>query len=414
MAAMIRCVSIVAALLLVNVAAKTNKDKVRAQIHREWGHVIWGDHIGHDDYLRGIAAVVGDFICEGACGFTTRYLEDLVDRQVEAFTSAATWKQVGQNFIRQLARNPGVVRDILAGNAMVKATVGIASYNHWTDECRFCKPCTWCTPRFNCNDCGTYRVSRPNTHQPYFGFTVRSQTKEYQFSITNGCHKDVSVAIRYLPTGGSWESKCWYQIRPGKTITPASGPKLRTTNALWYYYAEANGGSYTWQGTDTTRTCAGRSLRMRKATSYSGNKLTLRLTCGNFRTRKAPSNMTDIDVKAEVSDQHFCELANHDASDGQPPDAGALMNFSHDWEEAQDQGCEAPAELAISEKGITVGPADFLDPMLPVEKEGDNQSTDELVDPVCGEACQAIEEAYNELAKKLQAIHGRRLGGLVV
>lgn len=153
---------------------------------------------------------------------------------------------------------------------------------------------------------------------------------------------------------------------------------------------------------------------MRKATSYSGNKLTLRLTCGNFRTRKAPSNMTDIDVKAEVSDQHFCELANHDASDGQPPDAGALMNFSHDWEEAQDQGCEAPAELAISEKGITVGPADFLDPMLPVEKEGDNQSTDELVDPVCGEACQAIEEAYNELAKKLQAIHGRRLGGLVV
>lgn len=62
MAAMIRCVSIVAALLLVNVAAKTNKDKVRAQIHREWGHVIWGDHIGHDDYLRGIAAVVGDFI----------------------------------------------------------------------------------------------------------------------------------------------------------------------------------------------------------------------------------------------------------------------------------------------------------------------------------------------------------------
>ena len=152
---------------------------------------------------------------------------------------------------------------------------------------------------------------------------------------------------------------------------------------------------------------------MRKQTSSSGNKLTLKLTCGNSQTRKAPSNTTDIDVKAEVSDQQFCELANHDASEGQPPDAGAVMNFSHEWEEAQDEGCEAPAELAISEKGITVGPADFLDP-LPVEKEGDNQSTDELVDPVCGEACQAIEEAYNELAKKLQAIHGRRLGGLVV
>ena len=244
MAAMIRCVSIVAALLLVNVAAKTNKDKVRAQIQKKWGHVIWGDHIGHDDYLKGITAVVGDFICEGACGFTTQYLKDLVDKQVQAFTSGAAWKQVGQNFIRKLAKNPGVVRNVLAGNAMVKATVGIASYNHWVENCKFCLP-----HGFSCNKCGTFSIPKPNTHQPYFGFTIWSKKKEYQFSITNGCHKDVQVAIRYLPTGGSWESKCWYQIKAGKTITPYSGPKLRTTNPLWYYYAEANSGSHTWSGT---------------------------------------------------------------------------------------------------------------------------------------------------------------------
>ena len=172
MAAMIRCVSIVAALLLVNVAAKTNKDKVRAQIQKKWGHVIWGDHIGHDDYLKGITAVVGDFICEGACGFTTQYLKDLVDKQVQAFTSGAAWKQVGQNFIRKLAKNPGVVRNVLAGNAMVKATVGIASYNHWVENCKFCLP-----HGFSCNKCGTFSIPKPNTHQPYFGFTIWSKKR---------------------------------------------------------------------------------------------------------------------------------------------------------------------------------------------------------------------------------------------
>eukprot|EP00438_Fugacium_kawagutii_P011903 Skav219184 [mRNA] locus=scaffold648:590067:591410:- [translate_table: standard] len=406
-----------------HVLARTNKPSVQQNIKNQWGYVIWGDHIDHQDYLDGIIAVVSDFVCTGACGFTYAYFDQLVQNQIAAFTSDAQWRQVGEDFIKQLARNPDTIRSIVAGNAFIKGTIGVASYNHWTDECRFCCPCPLCTCRFNCNDCGTYRISRPNTHQPYFAFTVRAKTKEYKFSLTNNCHKEVQLALRYLPTGGSWTSKCWYIIRPGATITPTSGGQaLRSTNTVWYFYAETVGHPYTWQGTDNTRACRGRSLGMRKMTSVSGSRLTLGLTCSNLR--RLSENETKMDEMDEMPDQQLCLMAE-DGLEGVELDNDTMevLRFPTHFE---DEGVGVPPCTEIHDSlgvGFSHSPAFAFNskavPPVPSWTNGTNDQANETnghgevdevtQDPSCDKTCVAIEESYQELQRKLSEM-GRRLG----
>jgi len=406
-----------------HVLARTNRPSVMQNVKKNWGYVIWGDHLDHQDYLEGIVAVASDFVCTGACGFTYAYFDQLVDKQIRALTSPAQWRQVGVNFIKQLASNPGTIRDIVAGNALIKGTVGIASYNHWTDECRCCVPCTFCIPRCNCNDCGTYRVPRPNTHQPYFAFTVRSQTKEYKFSLTNDCHREVSLALRYLPTGGSWRSVCWYNIRSGETITPsdADGNTLRTTNGVWYFYAETS--SLTWRGTDNTRTCRGRSLGMRKMTEVWGSKLTLRLTCNS--RRRLSENETSMS-NDEMPDQQLCLLADDGLEGTVENDADAMdvLAFpNHD----EDEGVGVPVCTEIEDKdslGVPFSKENglafqgFGSKALPRNPRNQTHVTNDegevIQEPSCDETCVAIEESSQELQKKLEKINDRRLGEVLV
>ncbi|CAK9000830.1 Uncharacterized protein SCF082_LOCUS6667 [Durusdinium trenchii] len=398
-------------LLCHRTLARTNRPSVQENIKNQWGYVVWGDHIDHDDYLRGMIAVANDFVCVGACGFTFDYFKELIQKQINAFTSSEQWYQVGKHFVMQLANNPGTIRDIVAGNALIKAKVDIATYNHWTDECRFCKPCTWCTPRFHCNDCGSYRVPRPNTHQPYFAFTVRARSREYTFSLTNDCHKRVSVALRYLPTGGSWTTLCWYSIGPGASITPSTNDQtLRTTNSIWYYYAETYDRDALWQGTDNTRTCRGRSLGMRKVSSVSGSKLMLRLTCNHRRLLN--ENQTEIVPEAEIPDQQLCLLAE-DGLEGtleNDTDVKNVLAFpSHDEEEGVGGPlCTETHGLAFSEDGIAfegLSKSRSLPGNYTEELDGEVKFSS----PSCDETCAAIEESYQELKKKLEKIHGRRL-----
>jgi len=401
----------VLALMAVMSEARTNKGTVQQNIKKEWGYVIWGDHIDHDDYLRGMVAVASDFVCTGSCGFTYRYFEDLVEKQIESFTSGESWKKVGMSFVMQLARDPGTIRDIVAGNAFIKGTVGVASCNHWTDECRFCKPCTFCSPRFNCNDCGTYRVPRANTHQPYFAFTVRAQSKEYKFSLTNACNKEVSVALRYLPTGASWTTLCWYAIPPGQSITPSdhSGNTLRTTNSVWYYYAETRDRSFFWRGSDNTRTCLGRSLGMRKMSSVSGSRLKLRLTCNNRRMSEIDHMENQTQMEAETPDQQLCLLAEDglEGAEDREVNKDVLAFPNHDEEEGVGAALCADtkdvADVAFSLEGLS-------QMNLPANETGVVGAVgteDEVVlAPSCDETCAAIEESYQELQKKLEKIHG--------
>ncbi|CAE7818924.1 unnamed protein product, partial [Symbiodinium necroappetens] len=284
-------------------------------------------------------------------------------------------------------------------NALIKGTVGIASYNHWTDECR------------------------PNTHQPYFAFTVRSQTKEYKFSLTNDCHREVSLALRYLPTGGSWRSVCWYNIRSGETITPsdADGNTLRTTNGVWYFYAETS--SLTWRGTDNTRTCRGRSLGMRKMTEVWGSKLTLRLTCNS--RRRLSENETSMS-NDEMPDQQLCLLADDGLEGTVENDADAMdvLAFpNHD----EDEGVGVPVCTEIEDKdslGVPFSKENglafqgFGSKALPRNPRNQTHVTNDegevIQEPSCDETCVAIEESSQELQKKLAKINDRRLGEVLV
>ena len=103
--------------------------------------------------------------------------------------------------------------------------------------------------------------------------------------VENGCRfTSIDIAIFYQDRSGNWESECWWNLDPGdKFFLADNGQALETANLLWYYYAESTDGGMFWRGTDsddTTRSCDGRRLDMRKSDYVDSNgNLSLRLTC---------------------------------------------------------------------------------------------------------------------------------------
>lgn len=223
------------------------------------------------------------------------------------------------------------------------------------------------------------------------------------------------MALRYLPTGGSWTTLCWYSIRPGDSITPATGGKtLRTTNSVWYFYAEASDRSVWWKGTDNTRTCRGRSLGMQKMTQVSGSQLTLRLTCNN-RRMLGETGETEMESLSVIPEQELCQLGE-DRLEGAIDDKDVLDVLAFpNLDEEEGVGAPLCAEtnstkdilgVAFSQDGITL--EGLSKRTIPPGKTA-NQSG-EVTAPSCDETCVAIEEAFESLKEKLEKIHGRRLG----
>ena len=115
---------------------------------------------------------------------------------------------------------------------------------------------------------------------------VSVHLKGHFFKVKNSCHKKVQVAIRYKRTNGQWASECWWQLNPGQSFYLANnGDRLITENKIWYYYAEEIGGSRVWSGTDNTKKCGGRTLRMKEKNYVNSDQdLYLGLTCSNAKS----------------------------------------------------------------------------------------------------------------------------------
>ena len=115
---------------------------------------------------------------------------------------------------------------------------------------------------------------------------VSVHLKGHFFKVKNSCHKKVQVAIRYKRTNGQWASECWWQLNPNQSFYLANnGDRLITENKIWYYYAEEIGGSRVWSGTDNTKTCGGRTLRMKEKNYVNSDQdLYLGLTCSNAKS----------------------------------------------------------------------------------------------------------------------------------
>lgn len=135
--------------------------------------------------------------------------------------------------------------------------------------------------------------------QAYVQFKVK--LKGHFFKVKNSCHKKVQVAIRYKQPNGQWTTKCWWSVSPQESIYLASGgDRLITENSIWYYYAEAVDGSTSWWGNDNTRTCRGRSLKMKKK-DYVDSKsdLYVGLSCNNRNKMSTATEVGEEEVVAQ-------------------------------------------------------------------------------------------------------------------
>ena len=105
----------------------------------------------------------------------------------------------------------------------------------------------------------------------------------WDFFITNNCSHPVSLAVRYRNSDGDWATEGYWSIRPSqRTYLASDGAKIRTKNALFYYYAETTDDSgLVWQGDHTVSANDGRELKM-KTLDQSANAagaMTINLSC---------------------------------------------------------------------------------------------------------------------------------------
>ena len=94
-----------------------------------------------------------------------------------------------------------------------------------------------------------------------------------QFRFTNNCSHPVQLAIRYKSTTRGWRTAGWWSFAPGETgkLSAENGELLRSTNAIWYYYAETtDSAGFKWSGDNAVKVGA-RELRMKKMTEERGD-----------------------------------------------------------------------------------------------------------------------------------------------
>lgn len=93
----------------------------------------------------------------------------------------------------------------------------------------------------------------------------------FGFYFANNCGKSVTLAIRYQEVTGQWQTDGWWSFAPGEGSYLFSGGKqLRSNSAVWYFYAEAADGSWSWAG-DHPFTFNGRNLPMKVMNDKEGD-----------------------------------------------------------------------------------------------------------------------------------------------
>lgn len=97
-------------------------------------------------------------------------------------------------------------------------------------------------------------------------------SRGFPFLVSNNCRHPVRIAIHYRQLNGDWQSGAWWNLDAGESSYLASGgARVLTDNSIFYYYAEAQDGSFYWSGGDTEIRVSGRDLPMIKATDDEGD-----------------------------------------------------------------------------------------------------------------------------------------------
>ena len=196
--------------------------------------------------------------------------------QVFIFPSSQSYDQVQRLFAASSKRAPNVHADgadIVYG---VDVTDKDGFFETWIDakhsfHVRIEKPgyTTLASDNWNPASGLAQNFSKP--------FVIEFSGYSYQF--TNGCEHPVQLAIRYKNMGGTWQNAGWWKFSPNETAYLVSGgQRLRSNNAVWYYYAETTDNSnLQWSG-DHSVTFNGRSLLMKELRDAEGES-TWTITC---------------------------------------------------------------------------------------------------------------------------------------
>ena len=110
----------------------------------------------------------------------------------------------------------------------------------------------------------------------------------------NACQtKTLRIAVSFRESSGGWVDRGMYTFAPGER---ASLRDVRTSNSIFYYYAESTDGSSVWTSSDQpTLTVGGRTYRPRRATANisSGTYYTT-LTCTGEVPYLPPENSSEV------------------------------------------------------------------------------------------------------------------------
>ena len=81
----------------------------------------------------------------------------------------------------------------------------------------------------------------------YSGSSSRSSSG-YRFHITNNCRHSVRLAMNYKKVDGNWRAVGWWNVNGNSSryLTFSDGSYAKTNNSVFYFYAEAQDKTFSW------------------------------------------------------------------------------------------------------------------------------------------------------------------------
>ncbi len=116
-------------------------------------------------------------------------------------------------------------------------------------------------------------LDKQNDQTEYASTVTSSANNTFGLYFKNECNHPISLVLRYQEAGGSWHTEGGWYIDGGASgyLQDGKGNNLRTSNAVWYYYAKTtDSSSLEWAG-EHYYEYAGINLPMRKLKGTNGH-----------------------------------------------------------------------------------------------------------------------------------------------
>ncbi len=140
-----------------------------------------------------------------------------------------------------------------------------------------------------------------------------SNSNHFKLKFKNKCHEKISTLIRYKNANDEWETKGWWEIKPGQTAYVED-----TKNSIFYFYAKSTESTKEWRGEDNFKSFNGRKYGLiKKSTDQHFGDWTTNLTCNNSGGGGATVSNTKIHLifAADVEDPSIGNSTREDMND---------------------------------------------------------------------------------------------------